>query len=98
MTHARTRVPAVDDWFTMDEDDPRLLGSRCPSCGTFFFPRASFFCRNPECEGTEFEQVRLSRRGRVWSYTANRYQPPAPYVSADPFEPYGIAAVELDEE
>jgi uncharacterized OB-fold protein len=46
----------------------------------------------------EFEDVALSRTGKVWSYTDNRYQPPPPYVSADPFEPYVIAAVELDAE
>jgi uncharacterized protein len=96
--------PAIDGWFTTDAGDgePHLLGSRCTACGTFFFPRADFFCRNPACDGTEFDEVPLSNRGRVWSWTVNRYQPPAPYVSpagADgPFEPFGIAAVELAEE
>jgi uncharacterized OB-fold protein len=93
-----TRVPAVEGWFTMDEADPRLLGNRCTSCGTVFFPRASFACRNPSCNGTEFEDVPLSNRGRVWSYTTNHYAPPAPYVSPDPFEPYSVAAVELADE
>ena len=37
----------------------------------------------------------MSRRGKVWSYTENRYPPPAPYPAADPFEPFAIAAVEL---
>ena len=40
----------------------------------------------------------LSRRGTVWSYTENRYPPPAPYPAADPFEPFAIAAVELADE
>jgi uncharacterized OB-fold protein len=93
-----TRVPAVEGWFTMD-DRPTLLANRCTTCGAYFFPRASFFCRNPDCDGTNFEDVPLSRRGRVWSYTVNRYQPPPPYVPpSDPFEPYTIAAVELLEE
>ncbi len=30
--------------------------------------------------------------------TTNRYQPPAPYVAREPFEPYRIAAVELADE
>jgi uncharacterized OB-fold protein len=98
MTQAKTKVAAVDGWFTLDNDDPRLLGSRCTTCGTFFFPRADLFCRNPLCEGTEFEEVKLSRRGRVWSYTVNAYQPPPPYMAADPFSPFSIAAVELAEE
>ena len=98
MTAAKTRMPAVEGWFTMDEGAPALLGSRCTTCGTYVFPKASSFCRNPECAGTEFEDVPLSRRGTVWSYTDNRYQPPPPYVSPDPFVPYAIAAVELAEE
>ena len=40
----------------------------------------------------------MSRTGKVWSFTDNRYAPPPPYVAPDPFEPYVIAAVELDEE
>jgi uncharacterized OB-fold protein len=98
MAVTKIRVPAVDGWFTMDDSEPRLLGSRCRSCGTFFFPRLSFFCRNPDCEGTEFDEVPLSRRGRVWSFTTNRYQPPSPFVATEPFEPYAIAAVELANE
>jgi len=42
--------------------------------------------------------VQLSARGRVWSWTTNHYQPPAPYMPADPFVPYTVLAVELDEE
>jgi uncharacterized OB-fold protein len=34
----------------------------------------------------------------VWSYTDARYQPPSPYVTTtDPYEPFALAAVELDE-
>jgi Predicted nucleic-acid-binding protein containing a Zn-ribbon len=34
----------------------------------------------------------------VWSYTTNYYEPPAPYVSPDPFVPYTVVAVELEAE
>ena len=98
MTPAKTRAPAVEGWFTMDASAPALLGTRCTECGTYFFPRETRFCRNPACDGTELEEVPLSRRGKVWSFTDNRYQPPPPYMSPDPFEPYAIAAVELAEE
>jgi uncharacterized OB-fold protein len=94
----RTRVPVVEGWFRMDDAAPCLLGTRCTSCGAIFFPRETAFCRNPSCDGGEFETVELSRRGRLWSFTDNRYKPPAPYVAPDPFEPYAIAAVELDAE
>jgi uncharacterized OB-fold protein len=98
MPVAPNRVPAVDGWFTLDDAAPALLGSRCASCGTYAFPKESFHCRNPHCAGTDFEEVPLSRRGRLWSYTDNRYPPPKPYVAPDPFVPYAIAAVELERE
>jgi uncharacterized OB-fold protein len=88
----------VTGWFTEDEAGPALLGSRCRACGTWFFPKESFACRNPRCGATELEEARLSRRGRLWSYTDNRYAPPPPYVAGEPFEPYAIAAVELERE
>jgi uncharacterized protein len=93
----KTRVPAVEGWFTLD-DEPSLLGTRCTACGTYSFPKETRYCANPGCTGTEFEEVPLSRRGTIWSLTENRYPPPAPFVADDPFEPYAIAAVELPEE
>jgi uncharacterized OB-fold protein len=91
-------TPAVEGWFTTGES-PALLGTRCRSCGTVFFPREESFCRNPGCSGEAFEEVELSSRGRVWSYTDARYQPPPPYVPAsDPYEPFALAAVELEAE
>jgi hypothetical protein len=77
---AKQRTPAVPGWFTLDPARPALLGTRCKACGTVFFPREETFCRSPLCSGTEFEEVELSRRGRLWSYTNHAYQPPAPYV------------------
>jgi uncharacterized OB-fold protein len=94
----KPQVPAVEGWFTMDTRQPRLLGSRCATCKSYFFPKESFFCRNPGCGGTEFEEVPLSRTGTIWSFTTNHYAPPAPYVAPDPFVPYTVAAVELGEE
>jgi uncharacterized OB-fold protein len=95
----KATIPAIDGWFTTDPDRPALLGSRCGSCGTIAFPRETTFCRNPGCRGREFDEVELSRRGTVWSFTDACYQPPPPYVPVtDPFEPFTIAAVELADE
>ncbi len=91
-------VPVIDGWFTMDLESPELIGTRCTLCGTFFFPRAAGFCRNPSCRGREFDEVRLSRSGTVWSYTDARWQPPLPYISTEPFQPFAIAAVSLARE
>jgi uncharacterized OB-fold protein len=98
VTTTKTRVPALgaEGWFVDDADGAALVGTRCTTCGTVFFPPATYFCRNPECAGTEFDEARLSRTGAVWSYTDARYQPPPPYVpTTDPYEPFALAAVEL---
>jgi acetyl-CoA acetyltransferase/uncharacterized OB-fold protein len=95
---ANSATPAIEGWFTTGAE-PALVGTRCRSCGTVFFPREGDFCRNPRCAGTELDEVELSRRGRVWSYTDARYQPPPPYVPrTDPYEPFALAAVELEDE
>ena len=95
---AKKKEPAIEGWFTMDSDKPHLLGSKCCDCGTFYFPKQKNFCKNPSCNGEEFEEVKLSRTGKVWSFTNSCYKPPAPFVAAEPFVPYTIAAVELENE
>jgi uncharacterized OB-fold protein len=94
----KPRVPAIDGWYTLDESTPHLIGSRCDNCGTFFFPKQDTFCKNPDCDSTDFSEVELSRTGTLWSYTNACYQPPEPFVAPDPFEPYAIAAVQLEAE
>ena len=93
----KTQVPAVEGWFTTG-DDPALLASRGTETGSYFFPKNLAFSRNPAAPTEDLEEVELSRRGRVWSWATNHYQPPAPYVSPDPFVPYTVLAVELVEE
>jgi uncharacterized OB-fold protein len=98
----RTRVPAIEGWYTLDEDEPHLLGSRCTACGIHYFPPRERFCSSPDCTGADgsavLERVPLSRTGTLWSYTNACYQPPEPYTSPDPFQPFAIAAVRLDEQ
>lgn len=99
----RTKVPALgaEGWFSTG-DDPALLGRRCTACGTYAFPKVDHGCPNPGCIGTEFDEVELSRRGTIWSYTDAQYRPPAPYVvpggAEAEHEPFCIAAVHLEAE
>ena len=94
--------PVIEAWFTTGPE-PALLGARCSTCATTYFPPTisndgQGFCRNPVCDGENFESVELSRRGQVWSYTDAQYQPPPPYVPrTDPYEAFALAAVELAE-
>lgn len=94
----KQKLPALEGWFTMDEEKPHLLGNQCGGCGTYYFPKAKNFCKNPGCDSEEFKEIQLSRTGKVWSFTNASYQPPAPFVSPDPFVPFTIAAVELEKE
>jgi uncharacterized OB-fold protein len=91
----KTRVPAIDGWFTFEGEQPTLLGLRDTATGTYFFPRQTAVSRPPQAGEGELEDVELGRTGTLWSYTTNHYEPPAPYVSPEPFEPYTVAAVEL---
>jgi len=98
-----TATPAIEGWVTTG-DQPALLGSRCTTCTSTYFPptgNQDGFCRNPACDGERFEVVELSRRGRIWSYTDAQYQPPAPYVAphaeGETYAPFALAAVELAE-
>lgn len=95
---AKASTPAAPGWFKAGPA-PALIGSRCTACKAVFFPPESTFCRNPDCAGDAFEPCELSRRGKLWSYTTNNYQPPAPYVPpSEPYEPFAVAAVELEAE
>lgn len=99
-----TATPAIEGWFTTGPE-PALVGSRCTTCTSTYFPptlvTGSGFCRNPACDGEEFEVVELSRRGLIWSYTDAQYQPPPPYIpnqpTGEPYVPFALAAVELAE-
>lgn len=94
-----TDAAAIGGWWSFDDSGaPHLVGARCPRCATYVFPPRENNCPNPACEADELEPVALSRRGTLWSYTENRYQPPPPYPQADPFEPFAVAAVALADE
>ena len=94
----RTQVPAIDGWFTLG-DEPRLLGTRCSSSGTVFFPPETTMSRAPGNSSAELIPCELSRTGTLWSYTNAGYQPPDPYIPVtDPYEPFFIAAVSLEAE
>ena len=63
------RIPIEEGFFRIPDDPdepPRLLGSRCPSCGEVFFPRR-LVCAQCLHEGCE--DVELSTRGRLWTWT-----------------------------
>ena len=95
---SKTRVPAVEGWFTMDEAAPSLVGGHGVATGSYYWPTAMAVSGNPSAPGEERTPVELSRTGTLWSWTTNHYAPPEPYIAPDPFVPYTVCAVELGEE
>lgn len=96
---AASTQPAIEGWFATDDSGAtHLIGGKCAQCATYVFPPRENNCPNPACDSDVLNLVPLSRRGKVWSYTENRYPPPAPYPAPDPFEPFAIAAVQLADE
>ncbi len=91
----RQRVPAVEGFFTMD-DEPSLIGGRLDT-GGYCFPR-HLGGSDPRRPSGEVEEVLLSRRGTIWSFTNSAYPPPPPFIVAEPYVPVVVAAVELAEE
>ena len=94
---SKERQPAVDGWFTLD-DEPTLLGARGAESGSFFFPPTVATSANPAAPAEARAVVPLSRRGTVWSFSTNHYAPPEPYMAPKPFVPYTVVAVELADE
>lgn len=93
---SKRQIPAVEGLFTLEPDGPRLIGGKCNSCGTYFFPKF-YQLHKKDCKDKEVQEVLLSRRGQLVSYTVQYYPPPPPFVCPDPFVPYGIGMVALPE-
>ncbi len=66
------QVPIAEGVFT---DEPRLIGSRCSSCGIVTFPDQES-C--PRCASTEMAQHLLAPRGTLWAWTTQEFPPPSP--------------------
>lgn len=88
-------IPVAEGLFSWPSDDPQLIGSKCPACGEVTFP-AQTGC--PACPCDDCEQIGLSRRGTLWTWTIQHFPPPHPYLG-DPrtFVPFGVGYIELAE-
>jgi uncharacterized OB-fold protein len=91
----KSRVAAIEGWYTLDEAAPVLLGTRGVDSGSYFWPPSLAVSANPHAPFETREPVELSRNGTLWSWTTNHYAPPEPAVQA---APYTICAVELARE
>jgi uncharacterized OB-fold protein len=88
-------VAVADGIFTIEDGQPKLLGSRCTNCNNHMFPRQSG-C--PKCMFNEQEDVELATEGTLWTWTVQAFPPKSPpYLgpTGDDFVPYGVGYVEL---
>jgi hypothetical protein len=89
-------VPIAEGLFTETTDGPRLLGSKCASCATPYFPRSAV-CHNPECSESKMEDASFGPRGTLWSCAIQNYPPPAPARYEEPYTPYALGMVDMPE-
>ena len=81
-------VPVREGIFVENAEGGKLLGNKCKSCGQLFFPKAKF-CLT--CFNKDMEEVVLSRRGKLYSYTIG-------YMPSTHFQPpYAIGFVDMPE-
>jgi len=67
-----------------EQDQGHLLGSKCKKCGRYSYPQR-VVCLT--CYGEDMEEVALSTKGKIWTYTIARQGYPmmplvAPFICA----------------
>ena len=88
------RLPVADGLFAETKDGARLIGSRCASCRTPYFPKVDW-CRHPECNESKIEEAGFGPDGTIWSCAIQDYPPPPPARFDKPYKPYAMAVVDL---
>ena len=82
-----TLAPIAEGLF-VTEPEPRLVGGQDRATGRIVFP-----CPADEAR---FERVLLPDKGRIWSWTVQRFPPKSPpWAAEEPFRPFALAYVEL---
>ncbi|WP_328393812.1 Zn-ribbon domain-containing OB-fold protein [Nocardia sp. NBC_00416] len=79
-------LPDLEEIRALNPDGTELLGSRCDSCGSGFFPRRQLCF---ECGADALRDVELGHRGVLYSYSRVELS------SARP-TPYTLGYVDLD--
>jgi uncharacterized OB-fold protein len=73
-------------WATPSSPDekPQLIGSKCPACGEVYFPkRERGVCIH--CGHCGLEEVKLSRRGKIRSFSVVMQQPTQFFLGKAPY-------------
>src|SRR5688572_23878894 len=85
--------PIAEGLFEVADGVAHLIGGRRKSDGRMVFPLPT------GSEAGNYDAVRLSPEGRLWSFTVQRFRPKSPpYAGAEDdksFQPYALGYVEL---
>jgi len=96
MSGAAKKIPVKEGLWTVPsslDEKPQLIGSRCHLCGEVFFPKKTRGICN-HCQSRNLEEIKLSRRGKIYSFTVVTQRPPEFYKGP---VPYAEGFVELPE-
>ena len=94
VTGGEKRIPVREGLWTIpssSEEESQLIGAKCPSCGEVVFPKNPV-CVN--CQHQTMDEVKLSRRGKIFSFSIVMLPPPGWYKGP---VPYALGSVELPE-
>ncbi len=90
------RIPVIEGLFAELPEGPRLLGSRCATCATPYFPRSPV-CHNPDCDASQIEDAAFGPHGVLFSFAVQNYPPPPPAKYDEPYVPYAMGMIDLAE-
>ena len=85
---SKQRVPIREGYFIEGKDGNYLLATKCNNCSQIYFPPLR---RCLECYGEDMEEVKLTNRGKLYTYTIVQM----PVLHYEP--PFALAWVELPE-
>lgn len=90
----KKQIAVQEGLFTWPSDNPQLIGRRENSTGRIYFPAIHHYVQDDESE-----EVLLSTRGTLWTWTIQGFLPKTPPYAGtetlETFKPYGVGYVEL---
>jgi uncharacterized OB-fold protein len=93
---ARPRIPIKPGFFTIPSDPaqpPRLLATKCLTCGEHFYPRRAICAK---CMSEQTAAVELDARGTLYSYTFVHF-PLFGSMNMEHADGYGVGQIDLPE-
>lgn len=96
MPNTKRQIPIKEGLWTVPaslNERPQLIGSQCGHCHEVFFPKkANGICTH--CQSKNLKEIKLSRKGKIYSFTVVMQKPPEYYKGP---VPYAEGFVELPE-